>query len=41
MTEARIRKLNLTNVRSYRAALLAVDAQLAVLVGPNGAATPI
>ena len=37
MTAARIRKLNLTNVRSYRAASLAVDAQLAVLVGPNGA----
>ena len=37
MTAARIRKLSLTNVRSYRAASLAVDAQLAVLVGPNGA----
>ena len=37
MTAARIRKLSLTNVRSYRATSLAVDAQLAVLVGPNGA----
>ncbi|MGB9368021.1 MAG: DNA replication/repair protein RecF [Xanthobacteraceae bacterium] len=37
MTAARIRKLSLTNFRSYRAASLAVDAQLAVLVGPNGA----
>ena len=37
MTAARIRKLNLTNFRSYRATSLAVDAQLAVLVGPNGA----
>src|SRR6185503_3613301 len=37
MTAARIRRLNLTNFRSYHAASLAVDAQLAVLVGPNGA----
>src|SRR5262249_44410754 len=37
MTAARIRRLNLTNFRSYRAASLHVDAQLAVLVGPNGA----
>ena len=37
MTAARIRKLSLTNFRSYRAMSLAVDAQLAVLVGPNGA----
>jgi len=37
MTAARIRRLTLTNVRSYRAAALTVDAQLAVLVGPNGA----
>src|SRR5689334_16208771 len=37
MTAARIRRLTLTNFRSYRAASLNVDAQLAVLVGPNGA----
>jgi DNA replication and repair protein RecF len=37
MTAARIRRLSLTNFRSYRAASLRVDAQLAVLVGPNGA----
>jgi DNA replication and repair protein RecF len=37
MTAARIRRLTLSNVRSYRAASIAVDAQLAVLVGPNGA----
>ena len=37
MTAARIRKLSLTNFRSYRAASLSVDAQLAVLIGPNGA----
>src|SRR5947207_7429300 len=37
MTAARIRRLTLTNFRSYRAAALTVDAQLAVLVGPNGA----
>jgi DNA replication and repair protein RecF len=37
MSAARIRRLNLTNVRSYRAASLSIDAQLAVLVGPNGA----
>jgi DNA replication and repair protein RecF len=37
MTAARIRRLTLTNFRSYRAASLALDAQLAVLVGPNGA----
>src|SRR5262245_45250374 len=37
MTAARIRRLTLTNFRSYRAASLGLDAQLVVLVGPNGA----
>ena len=37
MSAARIRRLTLSNFRSYRAATLSVDAQLAVLVGPNGA----
>ena len=37
MSAARIRRLNLSNFRSYRAASLSVDAQLCVLVGPNGA----
>jgi DNA replication and repair protein RecF len=37
MSAARIRRLSLSNFRSYRAASLAVDAQLCVLVGPNGA----
>ncbi len=37
MTAARIRRLTLSNFRSYRAASLAIDAQLAVLVGANGA----
>jgi DNA replication and repair protein RecF len=37
MTAARIRRLTLSNFRSYRAATLTLDAQLAVLVGPNGA----
>ena len=37
MTAARIRRLTLSNFRSYRAATLRLDAQLAVLVGPNGA----
>ena len=37
MTAARIRRLTLSNFRSYRAASLVIDAQLAVLVGPNGA----
>jgi DNA replication and repair protein RecF len=37
MTAARIRRLTLSNFRSYRAATLGLDAQLAVLVGPNGA----
>src|SRR5947208_678949 len=34
---ARIRRLTLTNYRSYRTAGLAVDRDLVVLVGPNGA----
>ena len=37
MSTARIRRLTLSNFRSYRAASLTVYAQLAVLVGPNGA----
>ena len=37
MSAARIRRLTISNFRSYRAASLTVDAQLAVLVGPNGA----
>ena len=37
MTAARIRRLSLTNFRSYQTATLTLDAQLAVLVGPNGA----
>ena len=37
MSAARIRRLTLSNFRSYHAASLAIDAQLAVLVGPNGA----
>src|ERR1043165_1592771 len=37
MSAARIRRLTLSNFRSYRAATLNVDAQLAVLTGPNGA----
>jgi DNA replication and repair protein RecF len=37
MSGARIRRLTLSNFRSYRAAGLTVDAQLAVLVGSNGA----
>ncbi len=37
MSAARIRRLTLSNFRSYRAAALTLDAQLAVLVGPNGA----
>ena len=37
MSIARIRRLTLSNFRSYRAASLVVDAQLAVLVGANGA----
>jgi DNA replication and repair protein RecF len=37
VSTARIRRLSLSNFRSYRAASLHVDAQLAVLCGPNGA----
>jgi len=37
MTAARIRRLTLTNFRSYHAAQIAVGASLVVLVGPNGA----
>jgi DNA replication and repair protein RecF len=37
MSAARIRRLTLSNFRSYRAATLTLDARLAVLVGPNGA----
>jgi DNA replication and repair protein RecF len=37
MSAARIRRLTLSNFRSYPAASLAIDAQLCVLVGPNGA----
>jgi DNA replication and repair protein RecF len=37
MSAARIRRLTLTNFRSYRAASINVDAQLVVLAGPNGA----
>src|SRR5882672_4501731 len=36
-TAARIRRLTLTNFRSYRAASLSVDASPVVLIGPNGA----
>src|SRR5207248_77255 len=37
MNAARIRRLRLSNFRSYPAASVAVDAQVAVLIGPNGA----
>jgi DNA replication and repair protein RecF len=37
MTTARIRRLSLTNFRSYRAAGVSVDSGPVVLVGPNGA----
>jgi DNA replication and repair protein RecF len=37
MTAARIRRLTLTNFRSYRAAQIEVASGLVVLVGPNGA----
>jgi DNA replication and repair protein RecF len=37
MDSARIRRLTLTNFRSYRAASLALGDQQVVLVGPNGA----
>ena len=37
MIAARIRKLTLTNFRSYRAASVGVDADMVVLTGQNGA----
>ena len=37
MTAARVRRVTLSNFRSYRAASLTIDAPLVVLVGPNGA----
>lgn len=37
MTAAAIRRLSLTNFRSYRAASIEIAAQLVVLTGPNGA----
>jgi DNA replication and repair protein RecF len=37
MTAARIRRLTLTNFRSYHAATIDVDAEPVLLVGPNGA----
>src|SRR5215813_11351236 len=37
MPAARIRRLTLTNFRSYHAAQIEVGAQLVVLTGPNGA----
>src|SRR5579871_4749283 len=37
MPAARIRRLSLTNFRSYRAAQIEVAATTVVLVGPNGA----
>ena len=37
MTVARIRRLNLTNFRNYRAASMTVRGDVVVLVGPNGA----
>ncbi len=37
MTPSRIRRLSLTNVRSYRAATVSTSADLVVLVGANGA----
>jgi DNA replication and repair protein RecF len=37
MTAARIRRLTLTNFRSYRAAQIAIDDRPVVLIGPNGA----
>jgi DNA replication and repair protein RecF len=37
MTAARLRRLTLTNFRSYRAAQIEIGADLVVLVGPNGA----
>jgi len=37
MRPTRLRRLTLANFRSYRAATVAVDADLVLLVGPNGA----
>jgi len=37
MTAARLRRLTLTNFRSYRAAQIEIGADAVVLVGPNGA----
>jgi DNA replication and repair protein RecF len=37
MTAAAIRRLTLTNFRSYRAASLDIGSGLVVLTGPNGA----
>ena len=37
MTAARIRRLSLTNFRSYRAARIDIDTRPVVLMGPNGA----
>jgi DNA replication and repair protein RecF len=37
MSAAHIRRLTLTNFRSYRAASIAINAPLVVLLGPNGA----
>src|SRR6185295_10984816 len=37
MSAARVRRLSLSNFRSYHAADVAVDASLVVLFGPNGA----
>src|SRR5205085_5545895 len=37
MTAARVRRLTLSNFRSYRAADVAVDTAPVVLIGPNGA----
>jgi DNA replication and repair protein RecF len=37
MSAARIRRLTLTNFRSYRTAQLAIDDRAVVLIGPNGA----
>src|SRR4051794_24475864 len=36
MTAARLRRLTLTNFRSYRAAQIEIGADAVVLVGPNG-----
>ncbi|MEO6947004.1 MAG: AAA family ATPase, partial [Nitrobacter sp.] len=37
MTLSRIRRLNLTHFRNYRAASMTVRSDVVVLVGPNGA----